>query len=229
MFANKINKALIIALAISLASPAHAWDLRGWFNGLSENKRSAIYVGAVAVIATGIGYLMGKCWAKKKRAEAERAARCNAAVADELIESAIREVAQEAMTKACAEKKQAEEKRKQEEDKQKKEAQQQHGRQKELVDWFKGLTKPQVNELNAQIKTLERKDGTLMFAPGQTMRIALRGAAPLEGCSLEDLQALKKISILGSYNYAFAAPTLKKDGDKQTSTGAKPGWLGLFQ
>lgn len=53
----------VITLSAGLMAPAHAFDIRMWFNSLSERSRSAIYLGAATVVAGLLAYTL--CWKKK--------------------------------------------------------------------------------------------------------------------------------------------------------------------
>lgn len=60
-----IRYLLVGIVSAGLVAPAHAFDIRAWFNALSGRSRSALYLGAATVVA-GLGLLAYKlCWKKK--------------------------------------------------------------------------------------------------------------------------------------------------------------------
>jgi len=115
MFYKKLNKGLIFALILSIAVPAHAWDIKGFFknlsfNSLSKNQKTGVIAGVVAVCTALIGYAV---WKNLK-------ARAASSAWDEMI----REIevdqagkAQDAYEEWLKQKAIAEEQEKQEEDK----------------------------------------------------------------------------------------------------------------
>lgn len=63
---NIVTRYVLVGIvSASLVAPAQAFDLRLWFNSLSERSRTAMYLGAATVVA-GLSLLTYKLWNTKK-------------------------------------------------------------------------------------------------------------------------------------------------------------------